>query len=160
VGWSNGEIEPAAVPSAAGVDGQDSRWEMQISHRRKSLTVQLYTVKQTAEQLNASSSFVYGLITSGRLKHYVLGAGRGDERVSDAHLPIPSGEPMNETTSSTRSPIDSPYLTAVEAATYLRTTVQGIYALVKRARLKPMPGSGKLLFTREACDECLRKRRR
>jgi len=52
----------------------------------------------------------------------------------------------------------SPYLTAPEAAAYLRTTVQGIYALVKRGRLKPMPGSGKLLFTREALDACLQKR--
>jgi excisionase family DNA binding protein len=56
--------------------------------------------------------------------------------------------------------IVSPYLTAAEAATYLRTTVQGIYALVKRGRLRPMPGSGKLLFTREALDACLQKRRR
>ena len=56
--------------------------------------------------------------------------------------------------------IASPYLTAPEAATYLRTTVQGIYSLVKRGRLKPMPGSGKLLFTREALDACLQKRRR
>ena len=56
--------------------------------------------------------------------------------------------------------IASPYLTAAEAAAYLRTTVQGIYALVKRGRLRPMPGSGKLLFTREALDACLQKRRR
>jgi len=62
--------------------------------------------------------------------------------------------PMNEV-----SQIVSPYLTASEAAVYLRTTVQGIYALVKRGRLKPMPGSGKLLFTREAMDECLMKRK-
>jgi excisionase family DNA binding protein len=55
--------------------------------------------------------------------------------------------------------IESPYLTCAEAAAYLRSTVQGVYALVKRGRLKPMPGSGKLLFTREALDECLRKRR-
>ena len=54
----------------------------------------------------------------------------------------------------------SPYLTAAEAAAYLRTTVQGIYSLVKRGRLNPMPGSGKLLFTREALDACLRQRRR
>jgi excisionase family DNA binding protein len=54
----------------------------------------------------------------------------------------------------------SPYLTAAEAAAYLRTTAQGIYALVKRGRLKPMPGSRKLLFTREALDACLQKRRR
>ena len=62
---------------------------------------------------------------------------------------------MNDTT---LTHISSPYLTASEAATYLRTTVQGIYALVKRGRLKPMPGSGKLLFTRQALDECLAKR--
>jgi hypothetical protein len=55
--------------------------------------------------------------------------------------------------------IVSPYLTAAEAALYLRTTVQGIYSLVKRCRLKPMPGSGRLLFTREALDECLKRRR-
>ena len=54
--------------------------------------------------------------------------------------------------------IQSPYLNAPEAATYLRTTVQGIYSLVKRGRLKPMPGSGKLLVTREELDACLKKR--
>jgi excisionase family DNA binding protein len=54
----------------------------------------------------------------------------------------------------------SPYLTAIEAALYLRTTVQGVYSLVKRGRLRPMPGSGKLLFTRESLDACLQKRRR
>ena len=63
---------------------------------------------------------------------------------------------MDQTSTSTV--IASPYLIAVEAAAYLRTTVQGIYALVKRGRLKPMPGSGKLLFRREALDECLSKR--
>jgi excisionase family DNA binding protein len=52
----------------------------------------------------------------------------------------------------------SPYLTATEAAAYLRTTVQGIYALVKRGRLRPMAGSRKLLFTREALDACMRGR--
>ncbi len=54
--------------------------------------------------------------------------------------------------------IESPYYTATEAAAYLRTTIQGIYAKVKRGRLKPMPGSGRLLFTREALDDCLKKR--
>jgi excisionase family DNA binding protein len=67
---------------------------------------------------------------------------------------------MDQTLTSTLIAIASPYLTAAEAAAYLRTTVQGIYALVKRGRLKPMPGSGKLLFTREALDACLQKRRR
>jgi hypothetical protein len=54
----------------------------------------------------------------------------------------------------------SPYLTAGEAAAYLRRSIQGLYALVKRGRVKPMPGSGKLLFTREALDACLQKRRK
>lgn len=58
------------------------------------------------------------------------------------------------------TPVTSPYLTAAEAAAYLRSTVQGIYALVKRNRLKPMPGSGKLLFTREELDACLQRKRK
>jgi excisionase family DNA binding protein len=58
------------------------------------------------------------------------------------------------------SALVSPYLITPEAATYLRTTVQGIYALVKRGRLKPMPGSGRLLFTRQALDACLTRCRR
>ena len=58
---------------------------------------------------------------------------------------------MDQTSTSTV--IASPYLTAAEAAAYLRTTVQGVYALVKRGRLKPMPGRpGRLLFTRQALD--------
>jgi excisionase family DNA binding protein len=57
--------------------------------------------------------------------------------------------------------IESPYLTAVEAAQYLRRpSVQAIYALVKRGRLRPMPGSGRLLFTREALDAALARRRK
>jgi hypothetical protein len=56
--------------------------------------------------------------------------------------------------------IVSPYLTAEEAALYLRTTIQGIYSRVKRGRLKPMPGSGRLLFTREELDACLQRRPR
>jgi hypothetical protein len=35
-----------------------------------------------------------------------------------------------------------------------------IYALVKRGRLHPMPGSGKLLFTREALDRYLNSKLR
>lgn len=53
-------------------------------------------------------------------------------------------------------PITSPYLNCDEAASYLRTTKQGIYSLVKRGRLKPMPGRpGRLLFTRETLDRYL-----
>lgn len=63
------------------------------------------------------------------------------------------------TTESTPNVI-SPYLTAKEAALYLRTTIQGIYSLVKRERIRPMPGSGKLLFTRDALDRYLTTRRR
>jgi excisionase family DNA binding protein len=69
------------------------------------------------------------------------------------------GKSVEETTNQSRT-IESPYLTAAEAAAYLRTTVQGIYALVKRAKIRPMPGSGKLLFTREALDAYLTGRRK
>jgi hypothetical protein len=56
------------------------------------------------------------------------------------------------------TPLLSPYLVAAEAAVYLRTTVQGIYSLVKRGRLKPLPGSpGRLLFTRDILDDFLKK---
>jgi hypothetical protein len=52
--------------------------------------------------------------------------------------------------------IESPYLTAAEAAVYLRRpSVQAIYSLVKRGRLKPMAGSGRLLFTRESLDAAM-----
>jgi excisionase family DNA binding protein len=55
----------------------------------------------------------------------------------------------------------SPYLTAPEAAIYLRTTVLGVYSLVKRGRLKPMPGRpGRLLFTQAALDQYLTARPR
>lgn len=59
------------------------------------------------------------------------------------------------------SEVASPYLTCSEAAAYLRKTVQAVYALVKRGRLHPMPGSpGRLLFTRDALDRYLNTRRR
>jgi hypothetical protein len=55
----------------------------------------------------------------------------------------------------------SPYLTAPEAAAYIRSTVQGIYSLVKRRKLRPMPGRpGRPLFTREALDDFLRGKKR
>ena len=61
---------------------------------------------------------------------------------------VPGG--MQATTNQTPEGAPrSPYLTAVEAAEYLRTTVQGIYSLVKRGKIQPMPGRpGRLLFTR------------
>lgn len=58
---------------------------------------------------------------------------------------------MSETTNA------SPYLTVDEAAAYLRTTAQGVYSLVKRMKITPMPGRpGRLLFTREELDRYLR----
>jgi excisionase family DNA binding protein len=60
----------------------------------------------------------------------------------------------------TQRTVESPYYTAAEAAAYLRTTKHGIYALVKRGRLKPMPGFGRLLFTKEELDACLQRKRR
>jgi hypothetical protein len=73
-----------------------------------------------------------------------------------------SVETSNQAAPSGQSPaVSSPYLTAAEAAAYLRTTVQGIYSLVKRRRVHPMPGRpGRLLFTREALDRSLSTRRR
>lgn len=59
------------------------------------------------------------------------------------------------------TPIVSPYLTCAEAAAYLRTTVQGVYSLVKRGKIDPMPGrAGRLLFTREALDAYLRGKKK
>lgn len=42
----------------------------------------LLKVKDVAEFLNASESFVYALLDSGRLRHHVLGRGQGGKRVS------------------------------------------------------------------------------
>jgi excisionase family DNA binding protein len=58
----------------------------------------------------------------------------------------------------TASAVARPYLTCDEAAAYLRTTRQGIYSRVKRGRLNPLPGSGRLLFTREELDAHLRRK--
>lgn len=54
----------------------------------------------------------------------------------------------------------SPYLTAAEAAAYLRTTLLAIYGLVKRGKLRPMPGRpGRLLFRRQDIDDYLKGKR-
>lgn len=42
----------------------------------------LMKVKQVAEHLGVSESFVYALLQSGRLRHHVLGKGQGGKRVS------------------------------------------------------------------------------
>lgn len=48
--------------------------------------VRLLTVGEVSERLNASSSFVYQLLASGELRHYVLGRGQGGKRVSEEQL--------------------------------------------------------------------------
>jgi excisionase family DNA binding protein len=46
----------------------------------------LLTVKQVAEKLNVSESFVYGLLASGRLKHHALGKAQGAKRITEQQL--------------------------------------------------------------------------
>jgi excisionase family DNA binding protein len=52
--------------------------------------------------------------------------------------------------------IKSPYMTAEQAANYLRTTVKGIYSLLERRKLRKLPGSRSILFTREMLDAHVR----
>lgn len=82
-------------------------------------------------------------------------------RLEDMNWPG-KGKPETPRPAEPVSPkvVDSPYLTAEEGAAYLRTTVQGIYSLVKRGRLHPMPGRRILLFTRESLDKSMTARRR
>lgn len=47
---------------------------------------QLMTVQEVADRLNASTSFVYDIMASGELRHYVLGRGQGGKRVSEEQL--------------------------------------------------------------------------
>ena len=44
------------------------------------------TVRQAADRLEVSQSLVYGLIASGKLKHYRIGKGRGCIRIADEHV--------------------------------------------------------------------------
>ena len=54
------------------------------------------------------------------------------------------------------SEVQSPYLTAEQAAHYLRTTVKGIYSLLERRKLRKLPGSRTVLFTRDLLDAYVR----
>jgi excisionase family DNA binding protein len=47
---------------------------------------QLMTVQEVAERLKTSTSFVYDLMASGELRHFVLGRGQGGKRVSEEQL--------------------------------------------------------------------------
>jgi len=46
----------------------------------------LLKIAEVARRLSCSKSFVYRLLDSGRLKHYVLGPGQGGKRVSEEQL--------------------------------------------------------------------------
>jgi excisionase family DNA binding protein len=46
----------------------------------------LMTAADVARRLNASESFVYGVIAAGRLKHHRPGRGQGGIRVSEEQL--------------------------------------------------------------------------
>jgi excisionase family DNA binding protein len=43
-------------------------------------------VRQAADRLEVSVATVYGLVASGKLKHYRIGNGRGVVRISDEHI--------------------------------------------------------------------------
>lgn len=84
-----------------------------------------------------------------------------DLRQSDCPHMAPQVGPLRPVPASPPPAPQSPYLTVVESAAYLRTTVQTVYDRVKRGTLHPVPGSrGKLLFTRDALDRFLLTRRR
>jgi excisionase family DNA binding protein len=51
--------------------------------------------------------------------------------------------------------VESPYLTAEEAAEYLRINVNALYSLVERRKLRPLPGHRRYRFTREILDTYL-----
>jgi excisionase family DNA binding protein len=50
----------------------------------------------------------------------------------------------------------TPYLNAEEAADYLRITLDALYGLVERRKLRPLPGFRKYRFTREMLDDFLK----
>ncbi|MDY3555048.1 helix-turn-helix domain-containing protein [Gemmata sp. JC717] len=52
--------------------------------------------------------------------------------------------------------VESPYLTAEEAAAYLRVNVNALYSLVERRKLAPLPGHRKYRFTRAMLDAYLK----
>jgi excisionase family DNA binding protein len=52
--------------------------------------------------------------------------------------------------------IDSPYLTADEAADYLKITKLALYGWVERKKLRPLPGYREYRFTREQLDAAIR----
>ena len=49
-------------------------------------TEKLLLVSEIAERLSCSEAFVYSAMSSGRLRHFVLGKGQGGKRCSEAQL--------------------------------------------------------------------------
>jgi hypothetical protein len=62
-------------------------------------------------------------------------------------------QPLSAEVAEAAPKVDSPYFTKEEAASYLRTTVSGIYGRVERGRLQRCRGINDYLFTREMLDE-------
>jgi excisionase family DNA binding protein len=46
----------------------------------------VYTVKQVSERLGVSATLIYSLVSSGKLRCYRVGNGRGVIRISDEHV--------------------------------------------------------------------------
>lgn len=51
---------------------------------------------------------------------------------------------------------DEGYITASEAADYLRTTMSGIYSLVSRGKIPSYKPFGQLLFRKSELDLCVK----
>ena len=114
----------------------------------------LVLLRQVVELQAEAHALEYRVITAvlGLYEDTPLGGERFTARTPES-VSVPPLLPQTR--------VESPYLTAAEASAYLRTTVQGLYGLVKRGRVHPMPGSpGRLMFTREALDRYLLTRRR
>jgi excisionase family DNA binding protein len=43
-------------------------------------------VRQAADRLEVSVGTIYGLVSSGKLKHYRIGNGRGVVRITEEHI--------------------------------------------------------------------------
>lgn len=77
----------------------------------------------------------------------ILDEAQKRSRLPDKAKPQQDAEPQQ---------VESPYLNAKEAAAYLRITMNGLYGLVERRKLKPLPGHRKYRFTKEMLDAYLR----
>ena len=52
--------------------------------------------------------------------------------------------------------VETPYMTADEAAQYLRITTKALYGLVERGKIKKLAGHRRYRFTRDTLDQYLR----